>query len=105
MLAMFNTRKATTADSPFLARVEYEVSLPPLNHCFWEDRSQGSGTTALPSIEAKFRADDSNWSTIADFLILEAGQVQRQRSCADYGELHSVSVVLFRDNRTGVEEV
>ncbi|MEL6322113.1 MAG: hypothetical protein AAFQ57_15925 [Cyanobacteria bacterium J06626_14] len=40
-----------------------------------------------------------------DFLILEAGQLQRQRSCADYGGLHSVSVVLFRGNRTGVEEV
>lgn len=56
MLAPLNTRKATTTDIPFLARIEYEASLPPLNHCFWEDLLQGSGTTALQFIEAELRA-------------------------------------------------
>lgn len=37
MSTTLNTRKGTTADIPFLARIEYEASLPPLNHCFWED--------------------------------------------------------------------
>ncbi len=71
MLAMLNTRKATTADIPFLARIEYEASLPPLNHCFWENMLQGTGTTALEFIEVELRADASNWGNVADFLILE----------------------------------
>lgn len=71
MLATLSTRKATTADIPFLARIEYEASLPPFNHCFWEDLLEGTGTTALEFIEAELRADASNWGTVADFLILE----------------------------------
>ena len=71
MLATLSTRKATTADIPFLARIEYEASLPPLNHCFWEDMLQGTGTLALQFIEAELRADASNWGNVADFLILE----------------------------------
>ncbi|WP_210404202.1 hypothetical protein [Chroococcidiopsis sp. TS-821] len=73
MLATLSTRKATTADIPFLARIEYEASLPPLNHCFWEDMLEGTGTTALQFIEAELRTDASNWGNVADFLILEAG--------------------------------
>ncbi|HEY9625985.1 MAG TPA: N-acetyltransferase [Coleofasciculaceae cyanobacterium] len=72
MLSTLNTRKATTADIPFLARIEYEASLPPLNHCFWEDMLQGTETTALQFIEAELRAEASNWGNVADFLILEA---------------------------------
>ncbi|MBD2034529.1 GNAT family N-acetyltransferase [Leptolyngbya sp. FACHB-321] len=71
MFATLNTRKATTADLPFLAKIEYEASLPPLNHCFWEDLLHGTGTTALQFIEAELRADASNWGNVADFLILE----------------------------------
>ena len=71
MLTALSTRKATTADLPFLARIEYEASLPPLNHCFWEDLLQGTGTSALQFIEAELRADASNWGNVADFLILE----------------------------------
>ena len=71
MLAPLSTRKATTADIPFLARIEYEASLPPLNHCFWEDLLQGTETIALQFIEAELRADASNWGNVADFLILE----------------------------------
>ncbi|AIE74544.1 MULTISPECIES: GNAT family N-acetyltransferase [unclassified Synechocystis] len=71
MLATLDTRKATTADIPFLARIEYEASLPPLNHCFWEDLLHGTGTTALQFIEAELRANASNWGNVADFLILE----------------------------------
>lgn len=72
MSTTLNTRKATTADIPFLARIEYEASLPPLNHCFWEDLLDGTGTTALQFIEAELRTDVSNWGNVADFLILEA---------------------------------
>jgi len=71
MFTTLNTRKATTADLPFLAKIEYEASLPPLNHCFWEDLLHGTGTTALQFIEAELRADASNWGNVADFLILE----------------------------------
>lgn len=47
MQATLSTRKATIADIPFLARIEYEASLPPLNQCFWEGILQG--TKGLPS--------------------------------------------------------
>lgn len=72
MLAALSTRNATNADIPFLAKIEYEASLPPLNHCFWEDLLQGTGTTALQFIEAELRTDASNWGNVEDFLILEA---------------------------------
>ena len=71
MSTTLNTRKATTTDIPFLARIEYEASLPPLNHCFWEDLLDGTGSTALQFIEAELRTDASNWGNVADFLILE----------------------------------
>lgn len=71
MLATLSTRKATTADIPFLAQIEYEASLPPFDHCFWEDLLDGTGTTALQFIEAELRADASNWGGVEDFLILE----------------------------------
>jgi len=75
MLATLSTRKATIADIPFLTRIEYEASLPPLDHCFWEDLLEGTGTTALQFIEAELQADASNWGDVEDFLVLEeAGQ-------------------------------
>ena len=66
-----STRKGTVLDIPFLARIEYEASLPPLNHCFWEDLLQGTRTDPLPFIEAMLRADAGNWGNAADFLIVE----------------------------------
>ena len=72
MLTTLSTRKATTADIPFLAQIEYEASLPPFDHCFWEDLLEGTGTTALQFIQAELRTDASNWGNVADFLILEA---------------------------------
>jgi ribosomal protein S18 acetylase RimI-like enzyme len=71
MQAELSTRKATIADIPFLARIQYEASLPPLNQCFWEDILQGTETSALHFIEAMLRAGASNWGNVADFLILE----------------------------------
>jgi hypothetical protein len=47
MLATLHTRKATIADIPFLARIEYEASLPPMDRCFWEDLLEDTGTTAM----------------------------------------------------------
>jgi ribosomal protein S18 acetylase RimI-like enzyme len=72
MLATLSTRKATTADIPFLAQIEYEASLPPFDHCFWEDLLEGTGTTALQFIEAELKTDASNWGNVKDFLLLEA---------------------------------
>ena len=71
MQAALSTRKATIADIPFLARIEYEASLPPTNRCFWEDILQGTKTGALQFIEAMLRAGASNWGNVTDFLILE----------------------------------
>jgi len=71
MLATLSTRKATIADIPFLARIEYEASLPPLDHCFWEDLLEGTDTTALEFIEAELQSDGSNWGGVEDFLVLE----------------------------------
>lgn len=71
MPATVTTRKATIADIPFLARIEYEASLPPLDHCFWEDMLAGTGTTALQFIEAELKTDASNWGHVQDFIVLE----------------------------------
>ncbi|MBW4441123.1 MAG: GNAT family N-acetyltransferase [Plectolyngbya sp. WJT66-NPBG17] len=71
MEATLRTRKGTIADIPFLARIQYEASLPPLNHCFWDDVLQGTGTSALRFIEAMLSANASNWGNVSDFLILE----------------------------------
>lgn len=72
MSAALSTRKATPADIPFLAKIEYEASLPPLNHCFWEDILAGTGTSALQFIEAELSAGASNWGKVTDFIVLEA---------------------------------
>ncbi|MEO1131666.1 MAG: GNAT family N-acetyltransferase [Cyanobacteria bacterium J06639_1] len=72
MSAASSIRKATPADIPFLAQIEYEASLPPLNHCFWDDILDGTGTSALQFIEAELKADASNWGNATDFIVLEA---------------------------------
>lgn len=71
MSATLTTRKATIADIPFLVRIEYEASLPPFDHCFWEDLLEGTDTTALQFIEAELKTDASNWGHVGDFVILE----------------------------------
>lgn len=71
MQTTLRTRRATIADIPFLAKIAYEASLPPLNHCFWEDLLEGTGTGALPFLEAVFRVGASNWGNVQDFLVLE----------------------------------
>jgi ribosomal protein S18 acetylase RimI-like enzyme len=69
--AGLQTRKAVITDIPFLATISYEASLPPLNHCFWEDLLEDTGTSARSFLEAMFRAEASNWGNVGDFLILE----------------------------------
>lgn len=69
--AMLTIRDATSADIPFLARIEYEASLPPMNQCFWDSLLQGTETGALQFIKAMLGANASNWGNVADFLILE----------------------------------
>lgn len=70
MQAELTTRKATIADIPFLAKIDYEASLPPMDHCFWEDILDGTCTDTLSFIEPMFRADASNWGSVTDFTIL-----------------------------------
>lgn len=72
MRVEFSTRQATQVDIPFLSRIEYEASLPPFDHCFWEDLLQGTQTSALEFIEAVLKAEAGNWGNVVDFLILEA---------------------------------
>jgi ribosomal protein S18 acetylase RimI-like enzyme len=71
MSILLTTRKATSADIPFLTQIEYEASLPPLDHCFWEDLLEDTGTSALEFIEAELRTDASNWGNVSDFIVLE----------------------------------
>lgn len=71
MPANVTMRKAATADIAFLARIQYEASLPPLNHCFWDDLLVGTETSALQFIAAMLRANACNWGNVADYLILE----------------------------------
>lgn len=66
-----STRKATIADIPFLARIQYEASLPAMERCFWEDILVGTQTSALQFIESMLRAEASNWGNASDFLIVE----------------------------------
>lgn len=71
MPAELTTRKATISDIPFLSKIQYEASLPPLDHCFWEDLLDGTETSALQFIEAMLRANACNWGNVTDYLILE----------------------------------
>lgn len=64
-------RRAAIADIPFLARIMYEASLPPFNHCFWEDLLRGTDTSSLQFIEAMLKVKASNWGNVSDFLVLE----------------------------------
>lgn len=59
MQAGLNTRKATIADIPFLARIEYEATLPPLNQCFWENILPDTETSALQFIDSGFQLGSS----------------------------------------------
>ncbi len=71
MLATLTARQATIADIPFLARIEYEASLPPMSQCFWEELLEGTGTHSLAFIEAELQAAGSNWGNVPDFIVLE----------------------------------
>ncbi|MEM8605231.1 MAG: GNAT family N-acetyltransferase [Cyanobacteria bacterium P01_H01_bin.121] len=68
--AALKLRQATIADIPFLARIVYEASLPPLNHCFWDDLLHDMSTTSVQFIEAMLQADASNWGGVEDFFVL-----------------------------------
>jgi ribosomal protein S18 acetylase RimI-like enzyme len=64
-------RPATAADMPFLANIQYEATLPPLDYCFWAPVLVDTRTATLQFIEAMLQAQASNWGNVADFLILE----------------------------------
>jgi ribosomal protein S18 acetylase RimI-like enzyme len=94
MQSGLRTRKAAIADIPFLATIDYEASLPPLNHCFWEDILEGTDTNIRSFVEAMFRADASNWGNVSDFLVLEesgkpiAAAAGYTPSAENYSPLH-----------------
>jgi ribosomal protein S18 acetylase RimI-like enzyme len=71
MLKTLSTRKAAIADIPNLAQIIYEASLPPTNHCYWEDILVGTNTSALIFLEATLRTDTYNWGCVSDFIVLE----------------------------------
>ncbi|WP_202950295.1 hypothetical protein [Gloeocapsa sp. PCC 73106] len=55
--ANLQTRKATISDIPFLAKIHYEATLPPTNHCFWDDFLQETHTNSLQFIAAMLQAE------------------------------------------------
>jgi GNAT superfamily N-acetyltransferase len=71
MSKLLTVRSATIADIPLIAQIAYEATLPPTNHCFWEDLLVDTQTSTMAFIEAKFRANASNWGSATDFLILQ----------------------------------
>jgi GNAT superfamily N-acetyltransferase len=71
MQTTLNVRTATIGDIPFLAKIVYEASLPPSNHCFWDEILQGTGTSTLQFIETQLKTNASNWGAVSDFSILE----------------------------------
>lgn len=58
-------------DAPFLAKMDYEASLPPFERSFWEDLVAPTGTSALAFLEHMFRERASNWGNAGDFIVLE----------------------------------
>lgn len=64
-------RRAEAADIPFLAQIEYESSLPPLNQSFWDELLQGTGSSSLDFITAMLETQAGNWGTVENFWILE----------------------------------
>ncbi len=64
-------RQGTIADIPFLAKIVYEASLPPLNHSLWDDLLKRTKTNSLDFLAAMLEADANNWGKLNDFFILE----------------------------------
>ena len=64
-------RQGTIADIPFLAKIVYDASLPPLNRSFWDEPLKGTKTNSLEFIAAMFEADAHSWGKLDDFFILE----------------------------------
>ncbi|WP_299398042.1 N-acetyltransferase [Pelagibius sp.] len=64
-------RAATAADVPFLARAEFEASLPPFGRSFWDDLLKESGTGTLEFLESKLREEAASWGAVEDFIVLE----------------------------------
>lgn len=68
--SMLNIRKATQEDIPFLTRTHYEATLPPLNHCMWDDLLLEMGTETLTFLETCYRLDAIAWGRVEDFTIV-----------------------------------
>ena len=66
-----SARIATPADAAFLARMDYEASLPPFGVSFWNPPLEPTGTPVVAFLERMFLEDASNWGAIDDFIILE----------------------------------
>ena len=66
-------RSATVADIPFLARMDYEASLPPTGENHLDQLLAGTNTPTLGFIERILEQRASNWGNVDDALILERG--------------------------------
>ncbi|HIP78219.1 MAG TPA: GNAT family N-acetyltransferase [Kiloniellaceae bacterium] len=66
-----SVRAATLADLSFLARAEFEASLPPFGRSFWDDLLKESGTDTVAFLEAVLREGASSWGAVEDFIVLE----------------------------------
>ncbi|WP_420349143.1 GNAT family N-acetyltransferase [Pelagibius sp.] len=66
-----SARAAVAADVPFLARTEFEASLPPFGRSFWDDLLQDSGSDTMLFLEAVLREGASSWGAVEDFIVFE----------------------------------
>lgn len=65
------SRPATSADIPFLARIEEIASTPPFEVSGWAQFVDPTGTPVRDFSEAMFAADASRWGSVRDFIVLE----------------------------------
>ena len=64
-------RMAIPEDVSTVAHLDYQATLPPLGHSFYDDLLAPLGTETLPFLEAVFHHNASRWGAIEDFILLE----------------------------------
>ena len=66
-----SVRAATVQDSPFLAKMDVEASLPPFGTTLWDHMLESMGTGTLTFVETIYREGASGWGNVSDFIVLE----------------------------------
>ena len=69
--ANVQVRMAIPADVRTIARLDYEATLPPLGHSFYDDLLTPLGTETLSFLEAVFHHNASRWGAIEECILLE----------------------------------